>query len=133
MKMTRFKIRVGIVGSRRRNKQKDYKQVEETFISVFKRGETMIISGGCPRGGDRFAEIIASALTVPKRIFPPNWKLGRHAGFLRNTKIARWSTVLIACVAQDRKGGTEDTIKKFKKFHPEGKLILCEDKRKVVR
>jgi len=31
---------------------------------------------------------------------------------VRNTLIAKDCTVLIACVAEDRTGGTEDTIKK---------------------
>ncbi len=34
------------------------------------------------------------------------------------------SDILIACVAKDRTGGTEDTIKKFKKFYPQRQIIL---------
>jgi hypothetical protein len=33
--------------------------------------------------------------------------------YARNTQIAEKVSVLIACVASDRKGGTEDTIRKF--------------------
>jgi len=33
-----------------------------------------------------------------------------------NTYIARDSDILIACVSKDRKGGTEDTIKKYLKL-----------------
>ena len=79
------------------------------------------------KSGDRFAELIADAYNVPITIHKADWKKnGRGAGFVRNTDIARDSDVLIACIAEDRKGGTEDTIKKFKKFHPDGKVVLVE-------
>ncbi len=52
--------------------------------------------------------------------------------YARNKLIARDADVLIACVAEDRKGGTEDTIKHFckklgkseKQLIAEGKLVL---------
>ena len=48
-------------------------------------------------------------------IHNPKWdELGKVAGFYRNTFIARDSDILIALVAEDRKGGTEDTLKKHK-------------------
>ena len=51
---------------------------------------------------------------MPIFIFHADWeKFGRGAGFVRNGDIANNSDVLIACVAKDRKGGTEDTIGKF--------------------
>lgn len=116
--------RVGIVGSRRRDTAKDLDAVRKAFVPY--EGECIrIISGGCPKGGDRFAEVIAAERDIPIMIHRANWKIyGRGAGFIRNTDIAKESDVLIACVAEDRKGGTEDTIKKFKKFHPKGLVIL---------
>ena len=44
--------------------------------------------------------------------------------YARNTLIAQDSDVLIACVAADRKGGTEDTICKWKKLNPGKEPIL---------
>lgn len=44
--------------------------------------------------------------------------------YARNTLIAQDSDKLIACVAPDRKGGTEDTIKKFVKLHGKDNLII---------
>ena len=114
---------IGIIGSRRRNEQKDFKAVEKAFLSIYQKGDT-IVSGGCPKGGDRFAEIIAEKYQISIEIYKPNWKLGRHAGFLRNIDIAKNSNTLIACVAKDRTGGTEDTIRKFLKFTIKDNLLL---------
>ena len=115
--------KIGIIGSRGRNSKIDYADVLKAFLKIYKEGDT-IISGGCPKEGDHFAEIIATTLKIPIKIYPANWKLGRHAGFLRNTKIAENSEILIACVSNDRIGGTEDTIKKFLKFNTKDDLVL---------
>lgn len=119
-----------IIGSRRRNSLIDFIKVAECFLLTYEEGDT-IVSGGCPKGGDKFAEIIAEMHNLTKangklKIFRADWKrLGRGAGFVRNTDIAKIGDEVIACVAADRTGGTEDTLKKFKKFHPEGTVILC--------
>lgn len=106
--------KIGIIGTRRRNSSSAYKKVEEEFFKVYEDGD-WIVSGGCPKGGDRFAEVIARKFGIPILIFYPNWnKFKKGAGLVRNTDIANTSDVLIACVAKDRTGGTEDTIKKFK-------------------
>lgn len=115
--------KIGIIGSRRRNTFDDFKKVKKAFFQIYAQGDS-IVSGGCPKGGDRFAENIARNNSIPILIFKADWDLGRHAGFLRNTDIARESDILIACVASNREGGTEDTIRKFIGFHPNGKLTL---------
>jgi hypothetical protein len=118
-------MKIGIVGSRRRNLRCDWAKIYREFEQIYQPGD-MIISGGCWAGGDRFAEEIAKKLQIPITIYYAAWyKLGKRAGMLRNGTIAKESDILIACVALDRTGGTEDTIKKFKQFHPDGKLILC--------
>ena len=115
---------IGIVGSRRRNTKEDYQKVEEAFLKIYKDGDS-ICSGGCSKGGDRFAEQIAMKFKVPIKIFPARWDLyGKAAGFKRNTTIAENSDVLIACRSYDMTGGTEDTIKKFKKLKPNNNLIF---------
>jgi hypothetical protein len=117
---------IGIVGSRRRDSQEDFIKIEKTFLETYEKGD-IICSGLCSRGGDRFAVILAKKYSTETSWFPAEWdKYGRGAGFVRNTDIARTSDVLIACVASDRKGGTEDTVKKFIKFHGENNLILVE-------
>ena len=112
---------IGIVGSRRRNDSQDYLKVLAAFRKVYVPGDE-IVSGGCQAGGDSFAEKIAKIYQVPIKIYYAPWNArGYTAGFWRNTFIAQDSTVLIACVAPDRSGGTEDTIRKFKKM---GKKML---------
>jgi len=115
---------IGIIGTRRRNSDEDLEKVIETFLKIYKLGD-IICSGGCDEGGDKFANIIAKQWGLSILTHYPDW-MAHHqrAGFIRNTKIAKDSTVLIACVASDRKGGTEDTIEKFEKLHPYGKIIL---------
>lgn len=117
-------MKIGIIGSRRRNTSEDYALVLGAFESV-NVGEVSIVSGGCPLGGDRFAEQIATKFSIPIKIFPANWRTyGPGAGFRRNRDIAAESDILIACVSKDRTGGTEDTIRKFKRLKPEGRVIL---------
>jgi hypothetical protein len=120
--------RIIIIGSRRRNEPADWLLTEQAFLNVYEKGD-IIISGGCPEGGDYFAEILSARYEIPIVIWPAEWrKDGVYrpwAGFERNTIIAQNGDVVVACVADDRKGGTEDTIKKFKKLKPEGEIILC--------
>lgn len=117
---------IGIVGSRRRDSEEDFNKIEKEFLKVYKQGDT-ICSGLCPRGADRFAVTLAKKYKAKSLWFPPDWKkYGLSAGFIRNTDIAKNSYILIACAAKDRKGGTEDTIKKFIKFHGKYNLILVE-------
>lgn len=112
---------IGIVGTRRRVSPKDQELVEKALLSVYEDGDE-IVSGGCPYGGDRFAETLARKHQVPIKIYYAQWdKYGKSAGFKRNGDIAHDADVLIACVAPDRTGGTEDTIKKF---GDKGKVIL---------
>jgi len=127
---------IGIVGSRRRNTEEDFWQVRGEFQRIFQKGDN-IISGGCLKGGDKFAERLAKIYNIPIIIHYPNKenldpilikKNSRAAyaviNYARNTLIAQDSDVLIACVTPDRKGGTEDTIKKFVKIHGKENLYL---------
>lgn len=121
--------RIIIIGSRRRNTEEDYLLVEKHFVSIYEKGD-LIVSGGCPKGGDNFAEIISAVFNVWMVVWYPKWKMDngffrRWAGFERNTIIAQNGDIIIACVAPDRTGGTEDTIKKFKIKNPDGEVILC--------
>ena len=70
--------------------------------------------------------ICVPIFTTAILIYYAAWdRLGKSAGFTRNTDIARDADVLIACVAKDRTGGTEDTIRKWRKFHHGLKPTLC--------
>lgn len=116
--------KIGIIGTRRRDSSLAYKVVYDKFLEIYEEGD-WIISGGCEKGGDRFAEVIAKKDGVPILIFYPNKKKGYPAClFMRNTDVATQSDVIIACVATDRTGGTEDTLKKFKKVKSNGIVYL---------
>lgn len=111
---------IGIVGSRRRDSDEDFRLTLAAFNRLYKPGDR-VVSGGCPKGGDRFAEIIAKSKGLTITIHFPDWSKGRGAGFSRNTNIAQDADVLIAVVAEDRTGGTEDTVKKVKRL---GKPVI---------
>lgn len=115
---------IGIIGTRRRDSANDFHVVENAFVGVYERGDK-ICSGLCPKGGDRFAVMLSKRSNIETIWHPAKWdKHGKAAGFIRNGLIARDSDVLIACVATDRKGGTEDTIKKFKKLGKTNLIIV---------
>ena len=121
-------IKIGIIGSRRRDTKADLAIVTNALYDIFMKGD-VIVSGGCKKGGDKFAEIIAEELGAQIIIYLPDrskldpdkmkknpkWAFA-EINYARNTLVAKNSHCLIACVAPDRKGGTEDTIKKFLKF-----------------
>jgi hypothetical protein len=123
---------IGIIGTRSRNIRTDYQLVHDAFFEIYEEGD-WICSGHCPKGGDAFAEKIAYAYGIPILIFPPKKRTAKYF-FARNTLIAQNSHILIACLVRPHeslkdvlrrsKGGSEDTIKKFKKINPEGKVII---------
>lgn len=126
-----LKLCLGVVGSRRRNSPRD-KLILREFLRRAKEkfpGLTLV-SGGCPKGADRFAEEIAEELNLEIKIhYPDKSKLPSNPekyhfaqiNYARNTFIAEDCEVLVALVADDRKGGTEDTIKKAEKM---GKKVI---------
>lgn len=115
---------IAIIGSRSRDSQEDYQACLKSFFEIYEEGDE-IVSGGCPKGGDRFAEVIAKKYQIPIKIYYAQWnKLGKSAGFARNTNIAQDADVIIAVVSTDRKGGTEDTIAKA--ILMQKKIVLVE-------
>lgn len=119
---------IGIIGSRRRATQADYSLLFHAFLKLYEPGDC-IISGGCPTGGDAFAERIAKALGIPITIiYPPKHLIDKDLqrvnpraafakiAYTRNEWIAQESDVILALVAPDRTGGTEDTLKHAKRL-----------------
>lgn len=113
---------IGIIGSRRRDSKEDLELCRKTFLEIYEEGEDSLVSGGCPKGGDRFCQIFAEEYGIPIKIHYAEWdKYGKAAGFKRNAYIAKDADVLICVVAEDRIGGTENTIATATKL---GKRII---------
>jgi predicted Rossmann fold nucleotide-binding protein DprA/Smf involved in DNA uptake len=116
----KFKIRIGIVGSRRRNSFSDRKIVTDIIrkaIDKYGRENVTIVSGGCEKGADAFAKSVTSIYQVnyqehPIPRDPPVKHLGEFTerAYARNRKIAEDCDVLFALAHPDRTGGTENTI-----------------------
>lgn len=91
---------------------------------MYNKGD-WVCSGLCSTGADNFALKIHESFKIPCLWFPADWdEYGNKAGHIRNTDIAKFSDILIACVSIGRTGGTEDTIKKFIRFHGKENLFL---------
>jgi hypothetical protein len=106
--------------------------LRKEFLNVYKNGD-LIVSGGCVRGGDAFAEKFAKEYSIPIKIHYADWeKYHKGAGFIRNTYIAEDADVLIALLPNDgsHSNGTEDTLKKAKKLGK--KIILVPQAQKVL-
>lgn len=144
--------KIGIVGSRRRDTPEDKDKIRQTLLRIIGNACQMncvidrdikenfvIVSGGCPKGADKFAEELNDELGFPNKPiihYPDKSKLDpvlmrknpRAAfaviNYARNTLIAEDSDILIACVAPDRKGGTEDTIKKYLKLGKDALILV---------
>ena len=121
-------VKVGIVGNRKRNDLGDYHVVRDKFLELTygtHLDSIIIISGGCPTGADMFADMLSRRYSIPLITHKADWfHKGPTAGFIRNQKIARDSDILIACVSKERKGGTEDTVKKFVRLKGDKNLYL---------
>ena len=110
-------IKVGIVGSRRRDTASDFRKVWNAYDEILNRNSNdylTIVSGGAYKGAD------GKMITY----FPFGHDTLDY--YARNNRIAEESDILIACVAPDRKGGTENTILQFKKHNPNGEIIIVE-------
>jgi len=129
-------IRVGIVGSR---KYENRKKIKEFIfkLKTDKGADTIIVSGGCKTGADRYAKKYALELGLQYQEFPPfheTWNIycpkdkrdyGRPYSvknfFARNKIIAAYSDYVVAFIPRgvDSKGSmsTINYAKKFGKKH----------------
>jgi hypothetical protein len=108
-------MRVGVVGSRRRTDR----ETIEAVMAALAPG-TVVITGGA-RGPDRWAEQAARTRGLEVIVHTPDldgvrvrWQAAERF-YARNQRIVEASDMLIAFVALDRTGGTEDTIRRAKR------------------
>lgn len=125
-------LRVGIVGSRRRNTIKDMRIVYRLVEKLIRHNpdkKIVIVSGGCPKGADKFAEEAADIYKLDKDIYPVPEGEYAHKGewvaaaFARNREIPLHSDVVYALCHEDRKGGTENTIEHCRDLEKETYLV----------
>jgi predicted Rossmann fold nucleotide-binding protein DprA/Smf involved in DNA uptake len=117
-------LRIGIVGSRRRNTLRDRELVYECIKSAVRNNpnrEIVVVSGACKQGADAFAAEACRVLGVRIKEFPvigefkSKWEFAKEA-FARNRLIAEDSEMGFALCHDDRKGGTEDTVSHYQEF-----------------
>jgi len=103
---------VAIVGSRSRT---DSDTVERLVAGL--PADTVIVSGGAP-GPDTWAEEAARRRGLMVQIFRPDLEDARTQGQVtrryhnRNQRIVDAADEVIALVSPDRRGGTEDTLRR---------------------
>ena len=133
-------IRVGIVGSR---KYENRKKIKEFIfkLKTDKGADTIIVSGGCKTGADKYAKKYALELGLQYQEFPPfheTWNIycpkdKRDYGkpynvknfFARNKIIAAYSDYIVAFIPRGVESpGSISTINYAKKF---GKKHLVID------
>ncbi len=117
-------LRVGVVGARVRNTPKDKDLIRNAIRHLMEKDVCVhLVSGGCSKGADRFAEELAQEMALGISIHSPDISKMKDNSkyeymlecFRRNTLIAEECDMLIATPAYDKNGpvgGTADTIKK---------------------
>jgi hypothetical protein len=108
-------MKYGFVGSRSRM---DQQSVTDRVLAL--PDDSIVVSGGC-RGPDLWAEEAARRRGLATIIHKPapgpsgsRWA-ATEKFYARNQLIVDDADILVAFVSSDRKGGTEDTIKRAKK------------------
>ncbi len=116
------KINVGIIGSRTATNE-IYPKLEELIHNEIGIDRIAYIVSGHAKGADTIGENFADNNGIPKKIFKPDWDLGRHAGFLRNTTIIENSDIVV-CLWNGVSRGTLDSINKAKALNKTIKYIM---------
>ena len=132
-------MKVAIVGSR---KYENKKRIKDFIFKIKQeRGQdTIIVSGGCKDGADRYAKKYALEFVLQYEEYPPFHEvhnlysvLPEHCFgkpfnmkyfFVRNKQIAQSSDIVVAFIPEGHKSnGTESTIKYAKKFNKKVLII----------
>lgn len=105
-------MKLAVIGSRSFN---DYEKLKREINNLdFSNNINEIVSGGA-RGADSLAEKYAHEYRIKLQVFKPDWNIGKHAGFLRNSQIIEYADAVIA-FWDGTSRGTLDSIKKTEKM-----------------
>jgi len=99
-------MKLAVIGSR------SFNDMELLNDTLSKYDIELLISGGA-KGADALAEHYALKNNIPVLIFKPDWDIGKHAGFIRNTTIIESCDHVVA-FWDGKSKGTMDSIKKAK-------------------
>lgn len=108
-------MRVAVVGSRRRRDR----DAVAAYVAALPAG-TVIVSGGAA-GPDTFAEEAGRACGLAVVVHRPDLAAVRNRGEAarryhdRNQRVVEDADRVVAFVAADRRGGTEDTIRRARR------------------
>lgn len=103
------KVRVLVTGSRTWD---DVEYLEKVFkrwdSRIGSNARKVLVSGNCPSGADRLAELAVEKLGWEIELYPADWdKHGRRAGFVRNSEMVESSPdYVVAFVKDGSKGAT---------------------------
>ncbi len=103
-------MKLAIVGSRDFD---NYDYLSSSIAKFVQQNEWLsidgIVSGGA-RGADKLAEIYASSIQVPFKVFPADWeRYGKSAGYKRNKQIVDYCDIVFA-FWDGKSKGTQHTI-----------------------
>lgn len=123
-------IKVGVVGSRRRDTDKDYDLIFDYGYALIRKArkagaELIFVSGGCKQGADFFIKRFCdhNNIQLIEHLPKLDGLRGHSKDYTRNKLIAEDSNFIIAMVAPDRTGGTENTIKYAKELRKDVILL----------
>ena len=134
-------MRIGVVGSRRRNRKIDKEMVYDLVFELYHTygDELIIVSGGCIKGADYFSKLASEEYGtkyieyLPEKDPPvKNYREAVIRLYKRNRLIAKNSDHLYALVAKDRKGGTENTISWMLEFRKPITIIQPDGHRENI-
>jgi len=109
-------VRIGVVGSRRRNSKADKAIVYGELDRFVAEGGAVIVSGGCKTGADKFAREYAldNGLELVEHLPDLTGVRGRSDAigryYARNAALVADCDILVAIVAENRRGGTENAL-----------------------
>lgn len=96
-------------------------RVVEKYDSYLHRDDIKIIHGGCPKGVDAIADVLARRMELEVEIFPADWdKHGKAAGPIRNREMAQIADILVL-LWDGKSRGSKNCKEEFEKL---GKPVL---------
>lgn len=103
--------RLMITGSRTWD---DKEVIVHELLFIAKKYKNVVLVSGHAIGADRLAEEVAVGLGWVVEIHEPDWKVGKSAGYKRNTTMLETGVQAVLAFHKDESRGTADAIKKAK-------------------